>query len=175
MKNKAKDGRLADVTGDCRRRTRDRRMARGNPLAALILAMLLGTIGGGACADQATDEEPLELRRIMRDLGRNMQAVTDAISREDWARVAAIAPAIADHPQPSVGEKLRILAFVGSNVPRFREYDGRTHRAANRMADGAARKDGAEVIAAFAEIQAGCLGCHQAFRNTFVEHFYGPQ
>lgn len=172
MKNKAKDGRLADPAGWLRRRRHDRRKTRVNPLSVLMPAMLLLTSGIAAHAESGADEEPLELRKIMRELGQDMQATTDAISREDWARVAAIAPAIAEHPQPPMGEKVRILAFVGSNVSRFRAFDGQTHEAANRMAVAAARKDGAGVIAAFADIQTGCLGCHQAFRKSFVGHFY---
>lgn len=159
MKNKVKGGRLADTAAQ--------------PFSALIVAALVATLSVDAYADRATDKNPLELRKVMRDLGKNMQAASDAISREDWARVAAIAPAIAEHPQPPMGEKVRILAFIGGNVPRFRAFDGQTHDAAYRMADAATKKDGAGVIAAFADIQTGCLGCHQAFRKAFVEHFYG--
>lgn len=173
MKNQGKDGQLADAAADVRARIRARRMKRGNYLATLTVVALLATLGADAHADRASDAEPMALRKIMRDLGKNMQAATDAIAREDWMRVAAIAPAIADHPQPPMGEKVRILAFIGGNVPRFRAFDGQTHDAANRMADAASKKDGAGVIAAFADIQTGCLGCHQAFRQTFVEKFYG--
>jgi hypothetical protein len=31
---------------------------------------------------QAT--ESLELQKVMKELGRNMQVITDSISREDW-------------------------------------------------------------------------------------------
>jgi cytochrome c556 len=173
MKNKVKGGRLAELASDVRDSRRDRHKTQGPALAAVLTALLLAAVGTAAHAEGASDEEPLELRKIMRELGKNMQATTDAISREDWARVAAIAPSIAEHPQPPTGEKVRILAFVGSNVPRFRAFDGQTHKAAHRMAEAASRKDGAGVIAAFADVQTGCLGCHQAFRKNFVEHFYG--
>jgi len=41
----------------------------------------------------------------MEQLGRDMQAVTGAISMEDWARVVELAPKIARHAEPSLSEK----------------------------------------------------------------------
>lgn len=141
-------------------------------LSTVVAGIFLACAGPQAAAESATDKEPLELRRIMQDLGKNMQSVTDAISHEDWARVAKIAPEIAEHRQPPITEKVRILAFIGTDVARFKEHDGKTHHAARDMAGAAARNDGTGVIAAFAKLQASCLACHQEFRKSFVEHFY---
>ena len=117
--------------------------------------------------------EPLELRKIMKDLGQNMQIVTGAISREDWALVESTAPLIAEHPQPPVSEKMRIITFMGTNMSRFKGFDEQTHEAASEMAAAARDKDGQKVISAFQKIQLSCLGCHQSFRRGFMEHFYG--
>lgn len=117
--------------------------------------------------------EALELRLIMQALGKEMQVVTDAISREDWLRVADTAPRIADHPQPPFGEKLRILTFIGSDVSRFKRLDKQTNQAAKKLEQAAMRGDGQAIIASFAALQNSCLACHQNFRKPFVEHFYG--
>lgn len=114
----------------------------------------------------------LELRRIMKDLGTDMQKITDAISREDWPAAEALAQRVADHPQPGMLEKTRVLAFIGTRVTRFKAYDGETHRAAKDLADAASRSDGVAAIEAFRRVQLGCHGCHQAFRREFVNHFY---
>lgn len=126
-------------------------------------------------AAQNGPSEPLALRKIMQDLGHDMEAVTGAISREDWAAIARLAPRIARHPQPPAGEKLRILAFAGSNAGAFRAHDERTHDAAVALQKAAAHGDGASVIATFATLQNTCLACHQAFRSSFVEHFHGTR
>lgn len=39
----------------------------------------------------------------------------------------------------------------------------------------AASSDGKAVIQSFAHVQESCLGCHQAFRKPYVEHFYGAR
>ncbi|KLV39373.1 MULTISPECIES: hypothetical protein [Enterobacteriaceae] len=44
-----------------------------------------------AWAGDATQVEPLALRKIMQELGRNMQAITGAISQEEWVQVVQLA------------------------------------------------------------------------------------
>ena len=120
-----------------------------------------------------TVAEPMDLRRIMQALGKDMQTVTDGISREDWGLVVKTAPRIAEHPQPPLGEKMHILGFVGSDAGRFKRFDEQTHQAAKAMEQAARRGDGQAVIASFATLQNSCLACHQNLRKAFVEHFYG--
>lgn len=138
----------------------------------LVVALLAGAYQQVRAADDDKGAS-LVLREIMKDLGKDMQIVTDGISREDWALVAETAPRIADHPQPPMGERLRILAFVGSDAGRFKEYDKQTQQAARILGEAAAREDGMAVISAFASLQETCLACHQQFRKPFQEHFDG--
>lgn len=136
-----------------------------------IVAVSLLSIAFAASSVQAA--EPLELQKVMKELGKNMQVITDGISREDWALVVKTAPMIAEHPQPPLTEKMRIMSFMGSDMPKFKAFDGETHEAAHEMLQAAEEKDGKKVIASFQKVQTACLGCHQTFRPKFVEHFYG--
>jgi cytochrome c556 len=117
--------------------------------------------------------EPLALQRIMKDMGRNMQVVVDGLSQEDYTMVEKAALAIADHPQPPLGEKMRILSFVGGDTARFKAFDGETHDTAMALAHASRSSNGEAAIAAFQKLQSSCLACHQAFRKPFVEHFHG--
>ena len=139
-------------------------------------SIVIGVLLAGNCsqvwADDVDKVEPLELRKIMQELNKNMQGVTDSISREDWGMVGEIAPLIADHPQPPLLEKMRILMFAGTDVGKFKEYDKTTHQAARTLEQAADSGDGKSVISAFAALQNSCLDCHQSFRKAFVEHFY---
>ena len=69
-----------------------------------------------AWAGDATRVEPLALRKIMQELGRNMQAITGAISQEEWVQVVQLAPKVAAHPEPPFTEKMRILAYLGADA-----------------------------------------------------------
>jgi cytochrome c556 len=142
---------------------------------ATVIGTLLASTCSQAWADDADKAKPLALRKIMQDLGKNMQGVTDGISREDWEMVGKIAPLIADHPQPPLVEKMRILKFVGTDAGKFKGYDEKTHEAAKALEQAAARSDGQSVISSFAMLQNSCLGCHQNFRKPFLEHFYGQR
>lgn len=118
-------------------------------------------------------KEPLVLRSIMQDLSTDMQRITDGIATENWKRVAEIALNVANHSQPPMQERLRIIQFVGVDVGRFKGYDHQVHKLAITLSEAAGREDGAAVIEAFAQIQNNCLGCHQDFRQSVQEHFYG--
>ena len=128
-----------------------------------------------AKAGNATQVDPLALRQIMPEIGRNMQALTGASSQEELGQVVKHAPKVAAHPEPPLTEKMRILAYLGADATKFRNFDAQTHEAALAMKLAAASSDGKAVIQSFAHVQESCLGCHQAFRKPFVEHFYGAR
>lgn len=141
--------------------------------AMIVGSFLIGSIVAittHAHAESAT--QSMALREVMTRLGGDMQAVTAAISQEDWARVAELAPGIASHPQPPMGEKMRILTWLGSDAARFRGFDKTVHEAGVVMGEAAGRADGSAVIDAYRDIQQGCLACHQSFRSAFIAHFY---
>ncbi|MEN1929419.1 cytochrome c [Luteimonas sp. MJ250] len=133
---------------------------------------LLFVSAAGIDARAEDRQAPMGLRTLMEKLGRDMQAVTGAISTEDWELVEELAPGIARHAEPPAMEKVRILRWVGTDAGKFRGFDAQVEQAANAMAEAAARDDGLEVIRRFSEVQQACLGCHQQFRGPFVEHFH---
>jgi len=117
--------------------------------------------------------EPLEFQKVMKELGKNMQIITDGISREDWELVAKTALGVAQHPQPPMEEKTRIISLMGSEMPRFKSFDMKTHNAAHELELAANEKDGQKIIESFQKVQSSCLNCHQAFRAKFLKYFYG--
>ena len=99
---------------------------------ALGMGLSLLTAGAQALAE-AEPAQPLAMRGIMQNLGRHMQAITLAIAREDWALVEKTAPLIAQHPQPPLMEKTRILRFVGTDMGKYKSHDHKTHEAAHEI------------------------------------------
>jgi len=140
---------------------------------ATVTGAVLASICPPAWADGTDKTKPLVLRKIMRDLGKNMQDIADGISREDWKMVGQIAPLVADHPKPPLAEKMRILKFAGADASKFKGHDEKVHQAARTLEQAAVLSNGQAVISAFATLQNGCLACHQSFRKPFLEHFYG--
>lgn len=140
----------------------------------LASGLILITISGPIFAESASDsDEPLVIRGIMQQLGKEMQNVTAAISSEDWPQVEKSAAWIADHPRPPMTERMRIMGFMGSDAGKFKAGDKETHEAARELMAAAETKDGQAVISVFSKLQSTCLGCHQNFRESFKKHFYG--
>lgn len=145
------------------------------PTAAIVMIVALLIPIATLQAQAAESEKPMALHDVMQQLGRDMQAVTGAISEEDWGLVAQLAPKIGRHPEPPIAEKMRILAWLGTDAGKFRGFDGQVQDAASTMGEAARRGDGQEVIVAFGKMQQRCLSCHQEFRKPFQEHFYGKR
>ncbi len=150
-----------------------------HPYLAYLLAaattVMLACASVPARSEESGAARPLALRQIMKDMGRNMQSIVDAIAREDWPQAAKAATAVGAHPEPPLTEKVRILAFIGTDAGKFKGFDEKSGQAAKALQQAAARVDGPGVIAAFAEMQTACLGCHHSFRRPLVEHFYGKR
>jgi len=138
-------------------------------VGVLAMGALLGSTE--LLANEA--ETPHEFNGIMKDLGDHMVGITEGITREDWIRVADHARAIADHPRPPMTERVRIMAFAGTEVAKFKEFDAEVHNAAADLVDEAAGGDGSAIVASFGRLQNGCLDCHAAFRSSYREHFLG--
>jgi len=141
-------------------------------ICAITLAVTLFTPAAVLHAQPAEPAKPMRLQDVMEELGRDLQAVTGAISKEDWALVARLAADIAHHPEPALSEKARILAWLGTDAGKFRRFDGQLREAAVAMGEAATQGDGQAVIARLAEVQKDCLACHQSFRRSFQDHFH---
>jgi cytochrome c556 len=147
---------------------------KGNKMTKKI-TVVLSVLGFSFYMSAIQAAEPLAFQGVMRDLGKHMQTVAGAIAVEDWELVAKTAHLIGEHPKPSLAERTRIFSFVGTNMGKFKEYDNQTHEAAHEMEHAAHTGNGMQVISQYQKLQTGCLGCHQAFRASFVEHFYGTK
>ena len=138
----------------------------------ITAALLLG-FSAACVADDGKAVKPLALRTIMQDMGKNMQAISDGISRSDWKLVEKAVALVADHPQPPPEEKARIIGFIGAEMGRFKGYDSESHDHALAVGVAAKAGDGQSVIRAVAQLQTICLSCHTAFREPLVTHFHG--
>lgn len=147
-----------------------RRLSMASKAVALTIAAVLPSVA--LAQERYTTDAPLELRKVMQTMGRHLQGVADGISREDWEQVARLAALIAEHDRPPPSEQVKVLGFLGRDVPAFKASDDAVHKSGLEMRAAAAAKDGSAAIAAFARVQTACLACHQQFREPLVRHFY---
>ena len=105
------------------------------------------------------------LRNIMLGLGDDMNEISRGLWLGDLAVVEAAASAIAGHPHVSETERVRIQGVLGAGFSDFVRADRVVHDAALRLAAAAAARSPASALGELADLQAGCVGCHQAFRE----------
>ena len=118
-------------------------------------------------ASEAAGSESLDpglLRSIMVGLGADMDEISRGLWLEDLAIVEAAARAIAEHPHVGDGERTRIRGVLGASFAEFIQGDRRVHETALRLAAAASAREMSTVLAELAELQAGCVDCHQDFR-----------
>lgn len=135
-------------------------------LALLTSAATLIACSRRSPAAAASDASaaPGDLKTIMVGLGQQLNALHDALWREDLGAVGAAATAVAQHPKVSPEERGRIQRALGDDFPRFAAADGRVHDAAVAVADAAAAKDLDGVVGRLGTLEAGCVACHTQFR-----------
>lgn len=117
--------------------------------------------------------EEMVLGKVMKEHEKNMQLIAGGIAREDYEQVVKASLAVIDPPHPSstLGEKLKLMGFLGSNIGRFKELDGNSKERAAALVKTARGKNGEATIAAFQRLQMSCLACHAEFRKPFHDYF----
>lgn len=142
-------------------------------LLRFLIPLCLAAFCTTSYAENMEVEKKTSLHKVMEKLGHDMEAVTTAISKEDWDSVAELAARIASHEEPEKSEKVEILTWLGDKAGKFRGFDLEVTDAATAMGEAAEQGDGLKVIESFSKTQQSCFACHQMFRKPFVEKFYG--
>jgi len=139
-------------------------------VASRVGLIMLGLVANLAYAETA--EEPLMLRKIMQAMQSNIQQIEQGIAKQDWDLVSQNALAIADHPAPPLFEKLRIFAYINTDLGEFKKLDKKTHETAKILGEMALKDDKSTVGAVITELKDSCEQCHQVFRQEFQANFY---
>ena len=141
----------------------------------LLIVCKLGFVAmtmSGLLACAKTNEEPMELRKIMQGMQNNMQKIEQGIAQKDWELVSQNALSIASHPAPPLLEKLRVLAYINTEMGVFKKLDKKTHDTAKELGELVLTDDKSKVEASFLQLKDSCEQCHQEFRTEFQAYFY---
>lgn len=131
-------------------------MKRGITLAGAMV-LVTGIAWGAAAAEPS-------LRGIMQELGVQMGRLAQALVADDLQAAEAAAAAIAEHPRPALGERVRILSSLGDDAGAFRAADAAVHDAAVAVGEAAKAGDRAALANRFHALTDACLACHTQFR-----------
>lgn len=122
--------------------------------------------GASAHAIGGQGEHPeLTLRPIMVQLGAAMRGLTDALWIEDFAAMTMSAGEIADHAHISAEELERVQRTLGDGMAAFEAIDRDVHESAVRLREAARARQLDSIVTRLAEVQRGCVACHERFRE----------
>ena len=111
-------------------------------------------------------EQPLTLKDVMQALNTNMQEATHGIIMEDYDLIAKSARSIAEHPTPDATVLKKVVAHLGEDMPKFKGFDQQVHDTALELEKAAMEQNKEAVFNHHNQIIRGCVGCHQAYRDS---------
>jgi cytochrome c556 len=140
----------------------------------LLMTMSIAWAGSASAADndfatagaaQSVVAEAGTLKAVMQQLGRDYAALGQAVLMEDFDAAANAAQHIAKHDQPSLGQKVKIMAGLRSEMSDFKQADGKVHSLAMDIKQAAEAKDMSLLIQRQSGMLSACMACHTDYRN----------
>jgi len=120
-------------------------------------------------AKPVTEASDGSLRQIMQQLGRDFDSLNQAILREDFAGAEAAAHAIGFHDKPSMGQRMKLMSSLGTEMKNFKKADGVVHGLAIKLEAAAKAKDMPLLIQHQSQILSACMACHTSYRSRVVD------
>jgi mono/diheme cytochrome c family protein/cytochrome c556 len=109
------------------------------------------------------------LKQIMQQLGHDYARLGHAILLENFDAAAEAAHAIAYHDKPSIGQRMKIMASLGTEMPKFKEADGKVHALAIKIEEAAKARDMPLLIQRQSQMLSACMACHETYRGRVVD------
>lgn len=126
---------------------------------ALAIALIITGTGLATTANEPT------LKDIMQGLRDSLFELTDGLLLEAPDQVATAAAAIAGHATVSEHERFIIVATLGSEMPKFVQWDQLVHSLSVSIGEVAATGDFARIESDYQQMLSACIACHGAYKT----------
>ncbi|MDQ6954282.1 MAG: cytochrome c [Mariprofundaceae bacterium] len=123
----------------------------------------------GLNAPVASPAEEGTLKSAMQQLGKDYAILNHAILMEDFDTAANAASHIANHEKPSVFQRMKIMAGLGTDMPSFKKADGKVHQLALDIEAAAKSKDMPLLIQHQSNMLKACMACHRSYRTKVID------
>ncbi|MDQ6978164.1 MAG: c-type cytochrome [Ghiorsea sp.] len=118
---------------------------------------------GGITAEEGS------LQAVMQQIAMDYAALNDAIFKEDFAKAATAAHAIAFHGTPSLGTKMKLMGSLRTDMKEFKKADHKVHVLATEVEKAAKATDMKTLIAKQSQMLSACMACHASFRSRVIK------
>ncbi len=72
-------------------------------------------------------EDPKNFKEVMQRIELDMSKLVGHIMKEEYADIIAVAERVANHEEPPLSHRLRLIAELGTDFPNFKSHDDNVH------------------------------------------------
>jgi len=133
-------------------------MQHGTTRFLFLLLLILSTTPSFA-------DDPKNFKEVMQRIEVNMSKLVGHIMKEEYADIIKISEHVANHEEPPLSHRLRIIAELGTDFSNFKSHDDDVHINSVAMQEAAEKKDMDAVIASYGKTMQSCNNCHKKYRE----------
>ena len=126
----------------------------------LLVALSIITITLPAYAD-----DPKNFKEVMQRIETDMSKLIGHIMKEEYSDIISTAERVANHDEPPIAQRLRLIAELGTDFTNFKSHDDDVHINSVAMQEAAEKKDIDSVIVSYGKTLQSCNNCHKKYRE----------
>ena len=113
----------------------------------------------------SADDDPKNFKEVMQRISVNMADLVDPILKGEFSKVHKIAERVANHDEPPLMLRVKIIAELGMDFIDFKKYDDEVHMNAVSIQLAAKNKDIDGMITGYGKTMQSCHDCHKKYRK----------
>ena len=130
-----------------------------------LLTLICAIVGMNVLATSAHAKDPETFQELMKYMGEQYTQVVDGILKQDYDQIDKAANIIAFHPEPSLTQRMKIIAKLGTNFLDFKSWDDKVHLSAVALSQAAKTKDQQAILEQNSQVLKNCTSCHDKYRD----------
>ena len=110
-------------------------------------------------------DDPKNMKEVMQRISNDMSKLVNHIMKDEYDEILVLAEKVANHDEPPVSHRLRIIAELGLDFTDFKKNDDEVHINAVAMKKAAINKDTTAIIDNYGKVMQSCNNCHKQYRK----------
>ncbi len=113
--------------------------------------------------------DPKNFKEVMQRIELNMSKIVGHIMREEFDEIVQLAEQVANHDEPPLTHRMKLIAELGTDFIDFKSHDDNVHINSVAMQEAAKRKDLDSVIINYGKTMQSCNHCHKKYRGRIQQ------
>jgi cytochrome c556 len=136
-----------------------------NKMLLILFLIFIGTVSQSTFAES----DPKNMKEVMQRISNDMEKLVGHLMKDEFEEVARYADKIANHDEPPLSQRLRMIANLGTEFTKFKNHDDEVHINATAMKKAADNRNVQDVIDNYTKVLTNCNNCHKDYRKQIQE------